>query len=90
MFRINLILKKKSDDVLELAPSLLFRISFVVIAVVLLLAVTLTPEDGLPVPGIILIVISVLAVLYEERWSFDRQEKNYHLQIRSYFSKQNT
>ena len=73
MLRINLKLFRKSDSVLVLTPHPIFRILFGVICVALMTGIYLNPGEKIPVIGIILILISIISVFYEERWIFDRK-----------------
>lgn len=67
-----LCLYRKNSDCLVLTIGSAFRISFAIVVTTLLIALIVFPAKEVPVPGIITIAISLLAMLYEERWIFDR------------------
>lgn len=73
MLKMHLVLKTRSESILELALPLSFRITFAVIASILIASmVSLSMVSVIP---LIVAVITVLAGLYEERWFFDRSGK---------------
>ena len=73
MFRLQLILIKRSDEILELKLPLSFRITFGIISGILLANMASLSSFG-AVP-IVVTAITAIAALYEERWTFDREKK---------------
>ncbi len=70
MLNISLRLQHLTSDVLLLRLPHIFRVFFGILTVILIYGL-FTSEDVPILPAIILL-ISVLALLYDERWRFDR------------------
>ncbi len=90
MFRINLRIIKKSDSLIILTPGYLFRILFAILCVALIIGLFFDPGDKVPILGIILILISIIGVLYEEKWSFDKEGRiiEYRFGLSIFFKKE--
>jgi hypothetical protein len=73
MFRLSLVLRKKNENelVLTLPPG--FRIMFAVIVV--FLAGSMISTGGVSAGSVTLTVLSLLAGLYKERWSFAKEAR---------------
>ena len=74
MFYITLAVFPRGDNRLILAPKGFFRIGFALICGILLAGIGTNPPGTVPVVGILILILSVLGVFYEERWIFDRGE----------------
>ncbi|MBI9108008.1 MAG: hypothetical protein JEZ04_14770 [Spirochaetales bacterium] len=75
MFKLNLILRRKSEDIMTYSPAFWFRIIFLILFGVLVwgvIAVVADESDAerLFVP-IIVGMVCLVAALYEESWTFD-------------------
>ena len=70
MFKLSLVLQKKDENELVLTLATGFRIMFAVIVVFLVGSMIST--DGVSAGSVILTVLSLLAGLYQERWSFSK------------------
>jgi len=75
MFRITLNPVFKGDDILILTPSALFRILFAIIFAILWSGMTAFSEGSIPLFGLIIMGVALIAIVYEERWIFDRNQK---------------
>ena len=79
MFKLNLTLRKKNDDIMIFSPAPWFRILFLAIAVFIVIGITAAASDenndgSFTVP-IVITLICIIGALYEECWIFDRKEK---------------
>lgn len=70
MLKLHLVLYTRSDDMVELALPMSFRVTFGIISVVLIAAIL--SFGMITVVPMVVTAITVLAGLYEERWIFDR------------------
>lgn len=79
LFKLNLIIRRKSDDIMIYSPAPWFRIIFLLLLAVLaagLIAVTGDEsESGNLVVPIIVGVVCFIAAFYEESWTFDRKKR---------------
>ncbi len=73
MFKLSLVLQKKDENELVLTLATGFRIMFAVIVVFLVGSMIST--DGVSAGSVILTVLSLLAGLYKERWSFSKDSR---------------
>ena len=71
MFKLSLVLQKKTDNELVLRLPIGFRLLFAVI--VTFLAGSMIGTGSVSPASIILTVLSALAGLYKEQWRFDRE-----------------
>ena len=78
LFRLNLILRRKTANIMLFSPAPWFRILFLVFAGMIVLGIITVSSDeetGNYLIPVLIIAASVFAALYEESWLFDREEK---------------
>ena len=78
MFKLNLILRRKSDDELIFSPAPWFRIIFLFFAASLVTGIlTIGKEDsgGNFIVPVLITAACVIAALYTESWLFDRDKR---------------
>ena len=75
LLKLNLILRRKSEDIMIFSPAPWFRILFLFLAGIVFFGIFTIASGGddgsFIVPGLIAL-ICVIAALYEESWTFDR------------------
>ena len=79
MFRLNLVLRRKNDDILIFSPAPWFRILFLFLAAIIITGiVTVAAEDpgGNFILPIIISACCLLAAMYEESWTFNKKEQH--------------
>ena len=78
MFKLNLVIRRKGEDVMIFSPSPLFRLMFLIIVAVMISGIAVSITDGGETGFTIQLVIAavcIFAALYEESWTFNRAEK---------------
>lgn len=78
MFRLNLILKKKTNNILVLSPPVWFRIFFMIFAGIIFLGIITISKDsehGSFVLPVCVAIFCIFASLYKESWIFDKTKK---------------
>ena len=71
MFRLHLVIKQVSDNVIELSLPKAFRVVFA--GITILLVASMISLMAIAVVPIIIASITIIAGLYEERWRFDNE-----------------
>ena len=78
MFKLNLIVRRKNDDIMIFSPAPWFRILFFLLAAIVLIGIITIAADGeggsFLLPSIISAVCAT-AALYEESWTFNRKKR---------------
>ncbi len=78
MFKLNLILRRKTEDIMIFSPAPWFRILFLAFAVIVAVGIYSTASEGIDGSFIVPFIITafcIAASLYEESWTFDRENK---------------
>ncbi len=78
MLKLNLVIRRKSEDIIIFSPSPWFRILFLAFAFIVsvgIYAVASDGEDGSFAVPVIIAAACVTAAFYEESWTFNRARK---------------
>ena len=83
MFRLNLLLRRKSDDIMILSPAPWFRLLFAGLAAVIVIGIFTVAGDrgeagtaaANDLGPLIIIILCIAGALYEESWAFDRRKR---------------
>jgi hypothetical protein len=79
LFKLNLILHRKSKDIIIFSPAFWFRIIFLLLLAVLVAGLIAVAgddaQDGSLAVPIIIGSVCLIAALYEESWTFDRNKR---------------
>lgn len=77
MFKLNLILRRKNDNVMIFSPAPWFRILFLFLTAIIttgIITVSSDDSSGNFILPIIIAVLCIAAALYEESWCFDKEK----------------
>lgn len=78
MFKLNLVISRKGDDVMIFSPPPWFRVFFLIISVIMISGIVLNISEGGERISIIAVVISLICIvasMYEESWTFNLQSR---------------
>lgn len=76
MLKLNLILRRKSDDILIFSPAPWFRFLFIFLTIIIATGIITIKKEGASESILIPVIIGTICIaasLYEESWRFDRE-----------------
>ncbi len=77
MFKLNLVIRRKNEDIMIFSPSPLFRVLFLIVAAVMISGMVISVIDdnkGSFILPCIIAAICIIAAFYEESWTFDKKD----------------